>query len=147
MQFYALEPEVAGGLGDMCEILYKDGMIDEVTFLDYEFFGWLGDELLTTNRCFIVSDSLMNDIISSGLEGVEFRNIKMSFSMEYFGVFEKETVPRFVEIKCKFAYEENINNLSCDFYLSKYGKMIVSEKALLVLKQHQLDICKIKPID
>ncbi len=147
MKYYELEPEVAGGMGDMTEIVYEGYKMKEVTFLHYEFFGWLGDELLTTNRCFIVSDSLMNDIISSGLEGVEFRNIKMSFSMEYFSLFEKETVPRFVEFKCKFVYEENINNVSCDFYLSKYGKMIVSEKALSVLKQHQLDICKIKPID
>lgn len=147
MQYYELEPEVAGGIGKKSEIIYKDGMIDEVTFLHYEFFGWLGDELLTTDPCFIVTESLMNDIISSGLEGIEFKDIKVSFSDEYDSAYDKTIVPNFMEIKCKFVYEENIDNLTCDFYRTKYDDLIVSEKALFVLRHHKIDFCKIEKID
>lgn len=146
MQYYELEPEVAGGIGKMSELLYKDGMIDRVKFLHYEFYGWLGDELLTTYPCFIVTESLMDDIIFSGLKGVEFKNIRMSFSEEFDSAYEKTTIPPFMEIKCKFVCEENIDKLTCDFYRTKYDELIVSEKALNVLRRHKFDFCKIKKI-
>ena len=122
-------------------------MVDEVTFLHYEFYGWLGDELLTTHPCFIVTESLMNDIMSNGLEGVEFRDIKISLSDEFVELYGKIVLPKFVEIKCKFVYEEHLDNLTSDFYLTKYEDFIVSEKALFVLRHHTFDFCEIKPID
>lgn len=147
MQYYLLEPEVAGGIGDMSEITYKDGMIDEVKFLHYEFDGWLGDELLTTTPCFIVTESLMGDIISSGLEGAEFKTIHMSLSEEFLDLYGKMEIPKFVEIKCKFVYEENMDNLTSDFYINKCKDIIVSEKALNILRNHKLDFCKVKKLD
>lgn len=146
MQYYLLEPEVAGGIGDMSEIVYKDGMINEVKFLHYEFYGWLGDELLTTHPCFIVSENLMDDIISSGLEGAEFKDIKTSLSYEFLELYGKIEIPKFVEIKCKFVYEEHIDNLTSDFYISQRKNFIVSDKALNVLKHHKLDFCEVKKI-
>ena len=43
MKYYKLEPEVAGGIGKESQIIYtEEGRIKEITFLDYEFDGWLG---------------------------------------------------------------------------------------------------------
>lgn len=68
MKYYKLEPEVAGGIGKESQIIYtEEGRIKEITFLDYEFDGWLGDELLTTTPTFIVSEQLTNDIIERKL--------------------------------------------------------------------------------
>ena len=70
----------------------------------------------------------------------------MSFSEEFDSAYEKTTIPPFMEIKCKFVYEENIDKLTCDFYRTKYDELIVSEKALNVLRRHKFDFCKIKKI-
>ena len=48
MNFYFLEPEVAGGHGEQTiygtkESVIKKGVSGRVVFLHYEFEGWLGD--------------------------------------------------------------------------------------------------------
>lgn len=53
--FCFLEPEVAGGIGPNSELHCDDGKL-VVTRLNYEFDGWLGDALLETTPCFIVTN-------------------------------------------------------------------------------------------
>ena len=144
MNYYLLYPEVAGELGDGSEVVYEDGQIKEVIFLEYNFMGWLGDELLTTHPCFIVTESLQNDIILNGLTGVKFNNIAMTFSNEFRDMCGNRKVPKFVQMICNDLYESNVENLQKDFYLNKYKDIIVSEKALSVLRQHKIDMCDIE---
>jgi len=40
MNYYLLYPEVSGELGDGSEVVYEDGKIKEVIFLEYNFMGW-----------------------------------------------------------------------------------------------------------
>ena len=144
MNYYLLYPEVAGELGDGSEVVYEDGQIKEVIFLEYNFMGWLGDELLTTHPCFIVTESLQNDIILNGLTGVKLNNIAMTFSNEFRDMCGNRKVPKFVQMICNDLYESNVENLQKDFYLNKYKDIIVSEKALSVLRQHKIDMCDIE---
>lgn len=58
MNLHLLEPEVAGGLGENSTFNSKG----EVEFLHYEFQGWLGDELLESTPCFIVTESMAHSI-------------------------------------------------------------------------------------
>lgn len=111
MDYYLLNPEVAGELGDGSELLYEDGKIKEVIFLEYNFMGWQGDELLTTHPCFIVTESLHKDIILNGLTGVIFKNIATTFSDEFFDICGDIKVPKFVQIVCNDSYEDNVENL------------------------------------
>ena len=144
MNYYLLNPEVAGELGDGSELVYEGGKIKEVVFLEYNFMGWQGDELLSTHPCFIVTESLQNDIILNGLTGVIFNNIAMTFSDEFYDICGDIQVPKFVQIICNDLYEDNVENLQNDFYYNKYKEIIVSEKALGVLKQHKIDMCIIE---
>lgn len=144
MNYYLLNPEIAGELGDGSELVYESGKIKEVVFLEYNFMGWQGDELLSTHPCFIVTESLQNDIISNGLTGVKFRDIAMTFSDEFYDICGNIKVPRFVQIICNDLYEDNSENLHNDFYVNKYKEIIVSEKALSVLKQHKINVCAIE---
>ena len=144
MNYYLLKPEVAGELGEGSELVYEGGSLKEVTFLEYNFMGWLGDELLTTHPCFIVTESLQNDIMLYDLTGVTFRDIAMTFSDEFYELYGDKKLPRFVQIICNTSYEDNADNLQYDFYYNKYKRMIVSEKALNVLKQHRMDMCNIE---
>lgn len=125
-------------------MVYEGGKIKEVVFLEYSFMGWQGDELLSTHPCFIVTESLQNDIISNGLTGVKFRDIAMTFSDEFYDICGNIKVPRFVQIICNDLYEDNAENLHNDFYVNKYKEIIVSEKALSVLKQHNINVCAIE---
>lgn len=144
MNYYLLNPEVAGELGDRSELVYEDGKIKEVTFLEYNFMGWQGDELLSTHPCFIVTESLQNDIILSGLTGIKFNEIAMTFSDEFYDVCGGVKVPQFVQIVCNASYEDNADDLQYDFYYNKYKELIVSERALNILKQHKIDACSVE---
>ena len=146
MKYYVLKPEIAGELGDRSELVYEAGKIKEVTFLEYRFIGWQGDELLSTHPCFIVTESLQKNIVSNNLTGVEFSDIEVSFSDEFSDMYGDIKIPKFVQIICNASYEKNIFNLQSDFYFNKYKEMIVSEKAMGVLKQHKLDMCVVELI-
>ncbi|WHY75312.1 hypothetical protein QNH20_14270 [Neobacillus sp. WH10] len=81
MKLFLLEPEVAGGIGEKATFsnnTYPNGM-KEISHLNYEFQGWLGDELLETTSCFIVTEYLANSIQSSELNGYLFNEIEVTF--------------------------------------------------------------------
>ena len=143
MTYYLLEPEVAGEIGENSIISYENGMIKEVKYLEYCFMGWLGDELLTSTPCFIVSRAVQEEILAENLTGIQFEEITMSFSDEFEELYEGEAVPEFVRIICENSYESNIGNLTLDFYMNEYKDLIVSEKALAVFKRHKLNNCDI----
>lgn len=146
MNYYLLNPEVAGEIGNKSELVYEWGKIKDVIFLEYNFMGWQGDELLTTHPCFIVTESLQNDIISNELTGIKFKQIAMTFSDEFYDIYGDMEVPKFVQIICDDLYEDNIGSLLNDFYFNKYKEIVVSERALNILKQHKLDMCIIEAI-
>ena len=111
MKYYILNPEVAGELGDGSEVVYENGKIKEVKFLEYVFMGWLGDELLTTHPCFIVTKSLQEDIILAGLTGMEFDEIRVTISDEFIELYGDRHIPEFVHIICTESYEAGVDNL------------------------------------
>lgn len=146
MKYYLLKPEVAGEIGNNSNLVYEDGKIKEVPFLEYRFIGWLGDELLTTHPCFIVTKELKKDIVNANLKGMVFGDVSITFSDEFHEAFDIVCLPEFVRIICNKSYENNINNLKDDFYTNKYHELIVSEKALRVIKCHQINNCTINQI-
>ncbi|MDQ0418968.1 hypothetical protein J2Z48_003192 [Croceifilum oryzae] len=70
MKLYCLEPEVAGGIGENTVFsmeTFPNGQ-QKVSHLHYEFVGWLGDALLETCLCFIVTASLASLIVLASLD-------------------------------------------------------------------------------
>lgn len=55
MKFYILDPEVAGGLGTQTEI---DSSVHPplVKRLHYELDAWMGDDLVQTFPCYLVTN-------------------------------------------------------------------------------------------
>lgn len=146
MKFYLLDPEIAGEIGEQSDIVYEEGKIKEVKFLEYVFSGWQGDELLTTHPCFIVSESLAIDIKKAGLLGVEFTDVKISISEDFQEMFDGVKLPRFIRAIFTNIYEENVNDLDVDFYINKYKEIVVSERALLILKKHKINNCIVEEL-
>ena len=146
MKYYRLDPEVAGGLGEGSELLYENGRLKEVVFLEYECTGWLGDELLTTHPCFIVTESLQSDIVNAGLRGMRFERMNMTFSDEWEERGGHVQMPAFVRLCCDGFYEDHAEAPDKDFYLGKYHELIVSERALRVLQKHQIAHCGVESL-
>jgi hypothetical protein len=136
--YYFIAPEVAGGWGEGTE---ADTSVHPplVRKLHYHFDDWLGDDLLETFPCFIVTDKLRKDIIDSGLTGVEFDNVLISRSDEF-------ELPGCVVEFPKFHWMKvEKSDRLVDFRISEDGRLMVSEVALAALKRHSMSYADVDP--
>ena len=107
MNYYLVYPEIAGELGEASEVIYECGRIREVTFLEYKFMGWQGDELLSTHPCFIVTSSLKNDIKSNGFR----RALKKCLYKSRQIILKRKTAKEIVFrefLRCFYPYSNRI---------------------------------------
>ncbi len=126
MKYFFVEPEVAGGFGDRAIIDRSSGKMD-VKKLHYEFDGWLGDELIESTPCFIVSKRLADKITSEKLTGGKFDDVEVTTSDEFQEFHQNRQLPEFVWFKVDGKPGED------DFGLTSELNLIVSEKALQLL--------------
>jgi len=129
VKFYAIEPEVAGGFGTHTRLTHRPGQRLIVTYLHYQFDGWLGDELLESTPCFIVSSSLASDLKSAALTGFSLEHVEVSVSEQFTALKGDLTLPQFRWMKVEGTAEID------DFGLGAGLRLIVSERALAVLKR------------
>lgn len=154
MKLYLLEPEVAGGHGEHTEYRSeKDGHISEkVVRLHYEFFGWLGDDILESHPSFIVTDRLAKALIASDID----RN-SMHFSdcMTSKSEFLKESQPDMVLPKFKkFAVGGRVETDGSTFWgwsglpfsVTSKAELVVTENALAFLKSFNIAHCAVKEL-
>ena len=150
MKFYRLCPEVAGEIGENSKIVYKNGIIEDVTYLHYEFAGWLGDELLTQTPCFIVTAALSDSIIQSNLTGYKLEKMEVSVSDEFKEFYPDKIVPEFVRLiplgKLESNNRKDLVESNLDFNLEDNVELVVSENALKIIKQHKLLHCDIQEV-
>lgn len=131
MYFY-IEPEVSGGFGDNAVI---DTSIHppKVSKLHYQFDGWLGDDLLETFPCHIVSESLAKKIESAELNGYKFDDVEISKSEQFEELYPGKELPKFYWLKVTGVAGKD------DFGIAEDYRLTVSEKALEVLKKGKID--------
>jgi hypothetical protein len=129
--YYYIEPEVAGGLGD-------DTIIDAsvhppiVTKLEYQFEGWLGDEVLETFPCFIVTDAVAREITSLELTGFSLDSVKVSKSSSFEEMEFSMLLPSFFWLKVEG--EAGIS----DFGIANDYRLVVSDRAKVALSKYQI---------
>lgn len=155
MKLYELEPEVAGGFGQNTVVANFDNVRQKrerpiVSHLHYEFSGWLGDEILETTPCFIVTISLADSIKNSDLKGYSFEDVETSLTEEFKELYPGKTLPEFKRIIPKGVVQVDGNSFvnwsGDDFCMSQSGTLIVSEKALSILQKHKFNYCDIKEL-
>lgn len=126
-----IEPEVAGNWG-------KDTIADTsvhpplIKYLHFEFYGWLGSDILETFPCFLVSERLRKLIEESNLCGISFDNAKISYSESFLEIEYNKKVPDFIWMK--IHGKEDID----DFWLTEKHQLAVSEKAFCILSKFNL---------
>lgn len=131
MMYKLIEPEVAGGLGEETEM-------DNSTFpplvknLHYEFDGWLGDDILESFPCYIVTESLRKGIESDHLTGVNFDEVYISKSENFSELYPNKELPVFFWMKINGEPNRD------DFFINEENTLAISDKAYLLLKNYNI---------
>jgi hypothetical protein len=128
-QYFIIEPEVAGGLGPHTEM---DRSVHPpiVTKLHYVFDGWLGDEILETFPCHIVTRRLADRLSAANMSGVAFSSVEVSVSEEFEDVHPDVSLPEFVRL-----VPSGVAGVD-DFGLyGKTARLVVSDRGLRVVQK------------
>lgn len=130
--YYYIEPEVAGGLGDST-VLDSTVHPPKVSLLEYQFDGWLGDELLESFPCFIVTEALSKALKEFGLNGFDLGSVRVTKSDQFEDIDGFLVLPSFVWLKV-----HGEAGLS-DFGLAKDNRLVVSAAARNVIEAFRLN--------
>ncbi len=150
MDLYMLEPEVAGEIGENTvydnfdDIRYK-GANPEISKLHFIFSGWLGDDIIESTPCFIVTEELEKKIEESELVGYEFQNVEISLSDEFIEMYPNRELPQFKRLipKGSLVIEDETYTkwTGEDFNLSDKFYLVVSERALNIINKFNVTNC------
>lgn len=133
--FHILEPEVAGGWGPGTD---ADTTVHPpiVRRLVYEFEGWLGDDLLETFPCFVVTDRLAKAIKTSALTGYELDPVEVVKSEMFEELQPGCELPDFHRLLV-------LGDTGKDDFSIDNQRLRVSDAALAVLSQFGMEHCDI----
>jgi len=134
--FYAVEPEVAGGLGNST-IMDRSVHPPVVHKLHFVFEGWDGDDILETFPCYIVTEKLRNSIEINNFTGYEFADVTVDTSENFKDIYSNVKLPKFYWLK--------VNGIVCkdDFGISQDNRLVVSESFKKILEDHVTENCEI----
>lgn len=131
-QFFRLEPEVAGGLGEHTEM--DTGQVPpKVHRLHYEFDGWLGDEILESYPVFIVTDRVAERLEQIGATGFALRDVEISKSPTFEELHPGRELPSFRWLDVTGAPEQD------DLGVGDDAVLVVSARVLDVLREGTLE--------
>jgi hypothetical protein len=138
--YYQLKPEVAGGWGEGTE---ADTTFHppKVKKLVYEFDGWLGDSIVTSFPCYLVTEELAQSINNAKLSGYELASCKITKSEIFDELYPNRELPMFLWFKV--VGKAGVD----DFGIGTNLMLVVSDEALAVLKMHSINGSEIEEIN
>jgi hypothetical protein len=136
--FY-LDPEVAGGLGrhSVMDVSVHPPI---VTKLNYKFEGWLGDVILESFPCFIVTVDAQRALSAMGIVGGTFDDVEVTTSDVFEELQPPQKLPHFVWLKVMGHAGHD------DFGMSKDYRLVVSERVLEALKPLGISNALLEPL-
>jgi len=139
MKYYVLDPEVAGELGNntVMDVSVHPPLVSK---LHYELDAWLGDDLIQSFPCYLVTERLKKHIENASLAGVSFAPVELELSANFKELHPSKTVPDFVWLNIFGKAGRD------DFAVASDGRLVVSEPALKLLKNMTLKHCKIQDL-
>lgn len=134
MNYYIVEPEVAGEIGKHTIYDYNNASCaTDIIHLHFVFEGWLGDDLLEVTPCFLVTEKLRDIIFKYKLSGCEFCEIEISYNEIFYELYPKRNMPNFYRLmpqkKIDIVNGIKISNNMDDIMLSQQNYLVISEKA------------------
>ncbi len=140
MRYFTLHPEVAAS--DFGQHTIVDYTVHPaiVSRLHYEFDGWTGDDLLKFTSCFLVTSRLATALGSEHLSGYRLKDVEISTSDVFKGLQPDVVLPPF-----KWLYITGKPGVDDFGTTTRQGWLVVSEKAMRVLKTGNMNHCKVEP--
>jgi hypothetical protein len=139
VKFFSFEAEVAGGLGPntVLDSLWPP----TIHKLHYVFDGWLGDAVLESFPCFIVTEIAACALIQAGLTGFELGDVEISVSEQFRESYPGRRLPpfRWLKIVGKAGTD--------DFGYGSDRRLVVSENALASLRSVGVKEAILEPLE
>lgn len=110
-----------------------------VSRLHYEFEGWLGDVLIESFPCFVVTASAQGRLTRMGATGARFGEVQISKSPEFMDFQPVVELPSFAWLQPTGAAGVD------DFGTAADGRLVVSERAVEILRDLQLSNAQLAP--
>ncbi len=142
--FYALEPDVPGGLGEDTALDTTVHPPRVVGTLYYEIDNWFGDDLITSHPVYLVTEKLAATLTGSGLGHFEVRNVEIVYGQAAFERLYRHGLSEFPEFCWLFVTGTAVQD---DVGLTPRGRLIVSGAALRVFRQGNLNMCEVEEYD
>lgn len=132
MKFSFVEPEVPGALGQGTDL---DSSVHPpiVKRLDFQLDGWLGDCLLESFPCFVITEPAKLAVEKSGLSGALFDDVLVRKSDQFDELYPDKMLPKFFWMKVIGRSGQD------DFGLAKDFRLVLSDHALEVLRRCGLE--------
>jgi len=140
MKYLYIQPEVAGGLGENT-VMDRSVHPPIVTRLHYKFDGWLGDVLLRSFPCLIVTKGAKERLQSAGLTGIAFDKVEVTTSELFQEIYLDRKLPEFVWLKIVGKPGQN------DFGFVGNARLVISERALKALEGLGISNALVTPFD
>jgi hypothetical protein len=131
MKFYYIEPEVAGRIGEN-SIIDVSVHPPIVSKLHYEFDGWLGDELLESFPCFIVSSNFGKALEIECLSGFSLSEVQISCSEQFLELYPNNNLPMFYWLRVSGIAGQD------DFGISDKCRLVISDRTFDVARNFQI---------
>jgi hypothetical protein len=127
MKYFFIEPEVAGGLGKKT-IMDRSVHPPIVSKLHYQFDGWLGDVLLESFPCFIVTEAAKKKLQSVGATGIKFDEVEVTTSEQFQEIYPNRQLPKFEWLQIEGKPGKD------DFGIAQDGRLVISQQMLEELR-------------
>jgi len=131
VEYFIVKPEAAGGRGENT-IAHTDVRPPKVLHLDCCFDDWLGDGLLAGYPCFIVRKELKEELFVGKFSGISFQDIAVSKSEMFYELNHTLSLPESFSLVVDGTRDKD------DFWIDESSNLVVSSRALTVLREHRL---------
>lgn len=135
---HLLEPEVAGGLGERT-VMDPAVHPPRVERLHYEVRGWLGDDLVESTPCFLISRDAARALVRAGCTGFGLAHAEITLQPEAcVAVDRRITTFRWMQPGDVAGHD--------DVALDQTASLVVSDRALEVLRRFRLEHCTVRAL-
>ncbi|WP_137933965.1 hypothetical protein [Mesorhizobium comanense] len=140
MKFFYLEPEVSGSIGDN-SVMDSNVHPPLVTRLNYEFDGWMGDVMVESFPCYLVTEEAKGKILNEGFSGVAFDKVEVTTSELFDEMQPDQKLPPFAWLRVNGRAGQD------DFGIANDYRLVVSDRVLNALKPLGISNALIEPFE
>lgn len=125
MNYHVLKPEVAGSFGPNTIFVDRKARPPLLKKLHYEFNVWLGDPILETVCCYIVTGQVRNKIIAMQATGASFDEVEVSTVYPFEEICRGCILPSFTWLKVTgLGGADDFGYTSHDAFLVVYERVL-----------------------